>query len=151
MTSCNSIAGCGPKTHNLHCSYPECAHGRVKQVTARPAVVLLGDADATTLTIAGVTYESNQHFGWLRRIGTERHRMSRPGCQWLDHIAALQQQLATACSVERVAIAAREWAKWKHQAHGEWIEHGRVNVKTGVSLDKATDNLLTAVDGWDHS
>lgn len=50
--------------------------------------------------------------------------------------------------VERVALAACEWARCKTAAQAEWIEHGKVSAKTGVSLDKATDNLLTAADAW---
>lgn len=108
MSSCDPATGCGPKTHNIHCSYPNCDMGRAKsQAAVKPAVVLLGDTDPTTVTIAGVTYESNKTFGWLRRSGTERHRMSRPGCQWLDHIAGLQQQLATA----RELLEGVEWVQ----------------------------------------
>lgn len=49
---------------------------------------------------------------------------------------------------EPLARAALAFADAKEAAKAEWIEHGVISRSHGVSLDKATDNLLTAAEAF---
>ena len=59
--------------------------------------------------------------------------------------ACLNAHHAAGLADQRVAHAARVFAEAKEAAREAWIEHGAVPPTLTNTLDKATDNLLTAV------